>query len=492
MKAKRTLIATLFILSYGLSFSAQAMQGGHDLSYTISEYRKALAERPVDYSLLETKQLLGARFEKFRLNSQSWSLQGRVSPSLWQHEVDIYIPYQAHDTNALVVINSGCNNDGTGNPVAPTNFTQAQLYQIAIKTKTVVISISNVPNQKLTYLGVNTPLAEDDSVAWAWKLFINDPKKDRQSSLHIPMSAAVSQGLRLAKKELAPQRISKFILTGASKRGWAAWLTALSDPDVVAIIPFAMDLLNTQQSLKHMYYSYGNNWPIAFYPYYQREIDKHIESSLFSQLMKIEDPLAYPSNHFQQQLEIDKYIINASGDDFYVPDNSRFYYDKLPGKKSLRVVENSGHHGILSAALPSLITFVNRYQEKKPMPEINEVLLSDKNNRYNLKVNFSEQPTSIVQWTAHNPAARDFRFACDIQYHPTPVSLDAESKDLELTLITPANGWQATYLEATFSDGYVATSQVYILPDTYPAIAPPSKGLVCQTLPGRGLIPDEK
>ncbi|SCZ64846.1 hypothetical protein SAMN02982990_02275 [Photorhabdus luminescens] len=50
----------------------------------------------------------------------------------------------------------------------------------------------------------------------------------------------------------------------------------------------------------------------------------------------------------------------------------------------------------------------------------------------------------------------------------------------------------ATYIEATFSDGYVATTQVYITPDDkYPTVAPLSNGPTCQTLPGRGGLDSE-
>lgn len=59
---------------------------------------------------------------------------------------------------------------------------------------------------------------------------------------------------------------------------------------------------------------------------------------------------------------------------------------------------------------------------------------------------------------------------------------------LVITLNEPKTGWEATYIEATFNDGYVATSQVYITPDEkYPQTAPPSVNAACQTLPGRGL-----
>lgn len=491
MNLKALYISMLFISPCSQVFSSGDKHDIVDLSQVIPQYRESLAVLPVDYSLLERKKLTGIMLQRYKLNSQSWTLQGIVSPGLWQHEVDIYIPESARDKNALIVVNSGSNDDGTGNPVAPTNFTQEQLVQIATTTKTIVVSVSNVPNQKLTYQGASEPLAEDNSVAWSWKLFINDAKKYQNASLHIPMAAAVSQALRLAKIELAPQHITKFIVTGASKRGWAAWLTALSDPDVVAIVPFAMDLLGTQESLKHMYRSYGNNWPVAFYPYYQQEIDKHIDTHEFSSLMKIEDPLSYLSSDMHSRLNIEKYIINASGDDFYVPDNSRFYYDKLPGPKSLRVVENSTHNGILSVTVPSLITFINRYQEQKKLPEISEIIVSDDNKNKTLKVNFSEQPSRVLQWTAHNPVARDFRFACDIKYTSAPVTLSADGKEVIVPLTMPDSGWQATYVEATFSDGYVATSQVYIMPDEYPKIAPPSKGPACKVLPGRGLIPNQ-
>ncbi|CAK8740675.1 hypothetical protein SODG_004630 [Sodalis praecaptivus] len=133
-----------------------------------------------------------------------------------------------------------------------------------------------------------------------------------------------------------------------------------------------MDLLDTKKSLEHMYQSYGKNWPVAFYPYYKQGVDQQIGTDEFASLMTLEDPLTYLNTDMGDRLKIDKYIINASGDDFYVPDNSHFYYDQLPGSKSLRVVPNSSHNGILSVAEQSLITFVNRFQEKQKLPEITE------------------------------------------------------------------------------------------------------------------------
>ncbi|ECD7339817.1 PhoPQ-regulated protein [Salmonella enterica subsp. enterica serovar Newport] len=490
MKIRTLYMAMLFISPAGLALSAGENNKNIDLTHVISDYRISLTSLPLDYSLLEKKQRPGVMLQRFNLNSQTWSPQGVVSPERWQNGVDIYIPDSAREKNALVVINNGSNNNGSGTPVAPTNFNEEELSRIAIATRTVVISVSNVPNQVLSYQGVTTPLGEDNSVAYSWKLFIGDTHKYQDASLHIPMAASVSQAFRLAKKELTQQNINKFIVTGASKRGWAAWLTALSDPDVGAVVPFAMDLLNTQKSLEHMYQSYGKNWPVAFYPYYNQGIDQQIGTDKFARLMRLEDPLTYLNTDMGDRLKIDKYIINASGDDFYVPDNSHFYYGLLPGSKSLRVVPNSTHNGILSVAEQSLITFVNRFQEKQKLPEITENVQSRGDGKKELVVNFSEKPVAILQWTARNPAARDFRYACDIKYNSVPVSLATGDNTLSISLTTPDSGWQATYIEATFTDRYVATTQVYITPDEkYPETAPPSIEASCQTLPGRGLSP---
>ena len=38
-----------------------------------------------------------------------------------------------------------------------------------------------------------------------------------------------------------------------------------------------------------------------------------------------------------------KFIMNASGDQFFLPDSSQFYFDDLTGDKYLRYVPNADH-----------------------------------------------------------------------------------------------------------------------------------------------------
>ena len=56
---------------------------------------------------------------------------------------------------------------------------------------------------------------------------------------------------------------------------------------------------------------------------------RHTEN--FEKLLKIVDPLAYLDSAYAERLAIAKYIVNASSDDFFTPDNSDIYFDRLPG-----------------------------------------------------------------------------------------------------------------------------------------------------------------
>ncbi|MFP1451502.1 PhoPQ-activated protein PqaA family protein [Escherichia coli] len=144
-----------------------------------------------------------------------------------------------------------------------------------------------------------------------------------------------------------------------------------------------------------------------------------------------------------------------------------FHHDSdLPGRKSLRVVPNSTHYDILSVTEQSLTTFVNRFQNGQKLPEITEKIQSRGNGKRSWQLASQEKPAAVLERTARSlPVTRDFRYACDVKYTWFAVSLTGGDDTLSIPLTPPNRGWQATYIEATFSDGYVATTQVYITPD---------------------------
>lgn len=56
--------------------------------------------------------------------------------------------------------------------------------------------------------------------------------------------------------------MEKFLVSGASKRGWTTWLVggvlgSLPNSRVVGIAPIVMDMLDFQPNVLHMYKAYG-------------------------------------------------------------------------------------------------------------------------------------------------------------------------------------------------------------------------------------------
>ena len=64
-------------------------------------------------------------------------------------------------------------------------------------------------------------------------------------------------GILRERSRAARSRSIKFVVSGASKRGWTTWTTAAVDKRVVAIIPIVIDLLNVEPSFEHHWQAYG-------------------------------------------------------------------------------------------------------------------------------------------------------------------------------------------------------------------------------------------
>ncbi len=200
--------------------------------------------------------------------------------------------------------------------------------------------------------------------------------------------------------------------------------------------------------------------------------------------MQLQDPLSYLHTPYRTRLAVPKYIVNASGDDFFLPDNTQFFYNALPGSKALRVLPNSAHN-IRASVVDTLAPFITRLQQQRPLPQVSDVLRPGKTPQ--IRFRSSERPTQVQLWSAHNPKARDFRYACGgIRYSATPIALaGGGTVPVPVPVQIPENGWSAYFVEATYADGFVATSQTYVLgKQGYPTQAPPTDHAACSTLPG--------
>ncbi|MGO4776016.1 PhoPQ-activated protein PqaA family protein, partial [Lysobacter sp. 2RAB21] len=351
--------------------AAQAASLGHphpDYSQAWPDYRKRQARVPLRYESLGRTVLDGAQKRSYRLYSQRWPESGGAVPDEWTHQVDIYIPEVARPKSALLVINNGSNRANGSDPVRPpSDFDETLALEVAKATHTIVISLSDVPNQYLTLPG-EAPKKEDVLVAATWRRFMDEPSASNATlPLHVPMAESAVKAMDLAERELSAWRVRSFVVTGASKRGWTAWLTAIGDPRVQGLVSYVIDM-RIQKLIEHIHKTYGGGWPIALLPYHAEGVTTRYEQPEFAELMQIEDPFAYLSTRHRQRLRIPKYLVNASGDDFFPADAQRLYLDDLPGATSLRAAPNSDHGGIRRHIRETLIPALQRWNRHQALP----------------------------------------------------------------------------------------------------------------------------
>jgi PhoPQ-activated pathogenicity-related protein len=260
--------------------------------------------------------------------------------------------------------------------------------------------------------------------------------------------------------------VSRFVVAGASKRGWTTWTTAAVDARVVAVVPLVIDMLNIDPSFVHHWRAYGA-WSDAVQDYVDHGIMDWMGTARFRALMAIEEPYEY-----RDRLTMPKYIVNASGDQFFLPDSSRFYFDDLRGEKHLRYVPNTGHSLEKTDAIAGVHAFYAAVVGGRPRPEVRWRFGRDGS----IEVVAKQRPDAVRLWQATNPAARNFRHdVIGDAYRSTPLSPSGPNT-WTARVPPPPRGWTAFFVELTFPSGgthpFTVTSGVRVVPDTLPYPAP--------------------
>jgi PhoPQ-activated pathogenicity-related protein len=261
--------------------------------------------------------------------------------------------------------------------------------------------------------------------------------------------------------------VDKYYVAGGSKRGWTTWTTAAVDKRVIAITPFVIDLLNIEKSFEHHFRAYGF-WAPAIKDYEAMHIMDWTGTPQYRALMQIEEPYSY-----RDRLTMPKFIVNDTGDQFFLPDSSQFYFDDLKGEKHLRYVPNTDHSLKGSDARESMQAFYEMVLSGTARPKYSWRFDKDGS----IRVQTMTQPTEVKLWQATNPDARDFRLE-KIGAVWTSSPLEEKDKGLYVAKVEkPAKGWTAFFIEMTFPGiGKVPlkiTTGVRVAPDTLPFNMPP-------------------
>ncbi len=177
--------------------------------------------------------------------------------------------------------------------------------------------------------------------------------------------------------------------------------------------------------------------------------------------MKLEDPYSYRDRYTMPKL-----IINATGDQYFLPDSSQFYFDALPGEKYLRYVPNT-NHSLNADARESLVAFYDALLRGQPRPKFSWKF--EKNG--DIRVTTVDHPTEAKLWSATNPDKRDFRLESIGPAYKSTV-LTAKGNTYVGSVEKPAKGWTAYFVELTFPSGgkypFKFTTAVRVTPDTLP------------------------
>ena len=423
-----------------------------------------------------------------RLTSQTWRDESEVSHPVWTHNLQIVRPAEPDSTTALLVISGGSRTNESPSKIDDT------LLQLAQATRSVCVLLPNVPNQPLAIIDHEDPSGEvgrreDDLIAQSWVRAIRTQDAGWVAQIAMVKSAiaAMDATQEFLAQQPEPLTIDGFLVTGASKRGWTTWLTGAVDDRVRGLMPIVIDTFDLPASIEHHWSAYGA-WSPAIHDYTDRELFRPLGSKRGRVVRENVDPYLY-----RNRFTMPKFLLNSTGDQFFLPDSVQHYLDDLPGLTRLRFVPNTDHDLDFDgdeqpeghqSAMESLVGFSEAVEHDRPLPSLHwlhavGVNLSGSGPcRAQLSIRCDQQPKHVTLWEAFNPDTRDFRqSSIGNAWSATPLTPTRDHRAVGHVEI-PGSGYRAYFIEARFDipdqDMDVTfTTPVYITPDTMPFAGAP-------------------
>ena len=417
------------------------------------------------YDMVDTIIGDGWKEYKIRMVSGSWLDKNDFDDNSneWWHWISVIVPDNLEKSTSMMVIGSGSTQDFSleryGN-----KKTNSQYLKAALTTKSIISEINNVPFQPINFSGDNKlGRYEDDLIAYSWRQFLEGGAKDSEWLPRFPMTRAVVRAMDVVQdiSNEINNPVDSFFVTGASKRGWVAWTTAIADDRVMGIAPVVIDLLNLYPSFQHHWKVYGE-WSPAIDDYVKEDIMNWTESKEYEKLIEITDPYSY-----RFSLNMPKYIINASSDEFFVTDSWQFYWDDLVGEKHLQYLPNAGHGLYGTYVTDDLINFYSKAINQKRLPYYE---WSIDQNIINLIIEPSAH-YKIKKWSINN-SERDFRIY-KVGEAWTSEDMDKNKNGkYSISIDNPDSGYTAQFVEIIFDsdseESISITTGTVISPNKYP------------------------
>ncbi|WPP50457.1 PhoPQ-activated pathogenicity-related family protein [Catalinimonas niigatensis] len=384
------------------------------------------------WEVRDSFQLDQVRAYDIQLTSQQWR------EHTWRHQLTVLVPEEAQYDGALLFITGGSNSADQPRWKDQNDETLRSFSQVAAKNQAVVAILRQVPNQPLY-----DNLTEDALISFTLHSFQNDG--DYSWPLLFPMVKSAVKAMDAVQEfasESLKQEINRFLVSGASKRGWTTWLTGSQDARVTAIAPMVIDVLNMPVSL---------NYQIEVWKAYSPQIQDYVDLGIPQQfntgkgdtITTMVDPYSY-----RLQLDMPKLIINGTNDEYWPVDAIKNYLDSIPGENYLLYVPNAGHRlGDTRLAIQALSAFFGYTLKKENYPDL-EWDISEEEGGVNFTVSTSSgKLVEALLWSADSDD-RDFR---DEEWSSTSLEV-GDKTEFQLQENFPPSGFKAFYMDLIYED----------------------------------------
>ena len=308
------------------------------------------------------------------LVSQRW--QG----SEWKHTITVFRPQRVTQPDvAMLLITGGSYKLDS----------QMMLLPIAAQRLGLTVAVLwDIPNQPLWNL------REDGLISYTFDKLLET--KDESWPLLFPMTKSAVRAmdaLQAYSEQAWGTKLTRFITTGASKRGWTTWFTGVVDPRVVAIMPMVYDNLNLAAQMPHQLELWGHYSP-QIEDYTRRGLQAKLTTPDGQRLAAMVDPYTY-----RARLTMPKLSICGTNDAYWTIDSMNLYRDQLPGERFQTFVPNSGH-GLqdYSRVINTIVGFVRQVADGTPRPEFRwQSQVADGQARWTVT---APAATKVVLWHA--------------------------------------------------------------------------------------------
>ncbi|MCZ6893889.1 MAG: PhoPQ-activated pathogenicity-related family protein [Gammaproteobacteria bacterium] len=446
----------LFVLTAtGIALAA----AGQGYERTALDEYVATPDPNYKYTIVSEEALDGYTHVVVDMVSQKWLTKKEIDKPIWRHWLALSIPDEVTSNRGLLYIGGGSNGGGPPKPSPLTSY-------IAKTTKTVAAELHMIPNQPLVFAGDGKPRKEDAIIAYTWDKYMQTG--DEKWPLRLPMTKAAVRAMDTitevtAGLEGGGPTVDQFVVAGGSKRGWTTWTTAAVDKRVIAIVPLVIDMLNVSPSFSHHLQVYGK-YARAVGDYEAEDVMSKDGTPEYTALMKIVEPYEY-----RHRLMLPKYIVNSAGDQFFLPDSWKFYWDGLIGEKWLRYVPNTDH-GLGGSDVPqSVLAWYNSVVHNVARPRFSWKVEPDGT----IRVYALDEPKAVKLWQATNPEERNFMKAVIGEAWSSERIEATEPGVYSVRLDPPEQGFTAYMLELTYDSGvplapFKFTTGIKVVPDIRP------------------------